>query len=129
MCIFPHPSCGWPRGLPKRLRFFRQWERKERGYAIGSLYQISDEILGELRSLTISPSAASVPVHASKCSVGPSHVVVASGVKVGAAWPAVAGSGIVLKVRIDDSTSPSPLVGTLTETGEGEFVLVQKRPR
>ena len=94
----------------------------------GTLYQIGDEIRGELRSLTTSPSVASVPVHTSKGSVAPSDVVVASGVEVGAAWPAVPRSGIVLKVRIDDSTFPSPLVGTLTETGEGEFVLYGSGP-
>lgn len=109
--IFPPSRCS-PRGLPERLRFFIPWERKESGYAIGSLYQIGDEIRGERRSLTTSPSVASVPVHTSTGSVARSHVVVASRVEVGAAWPAVPRPGIVLKVRIDDSTFPSPLVGT-----------------
>ena len=55
----------------------------------GTFYQLGDEIRGELRTLTTSASVASVPVYTSKGGVAPSDVVVASGMEVGVAWPAV----------------------------------------
>jgi uncharacterized protein (DUF736 family) len=113
---------------PKRAALLQGVGGKERGYAIGTLYQIGDEIRRELPSLTTSAIVASVPVHTSKGSVPPADVVAASRVELGAGWPAVPRSGIVLEVRIDDSTFTSPLVCTLTDPVEGEFVLVWRRP-
>ena len=80
------------------------------------------------RGITSGCRWTSVPVYTSKGGVAPSDAVVASGMEVGVAWPAVPRSGIVLKVRTDDSTFPSPLIGRLTETGEGQFVLYGSGP-
>lgn len=95
---------------------------------VGSFQLISGEFRGELRTLTIRAELVFVPVYGVKGSVAPSHVIQCNGVEVGAAWRADTGGGKGLKVRIDDPTFPTPLMGDLTPEDEGPgYVLTWRR--
>jgi len=96
---------------------------------IGSFRQSGDEIKGFIRTLTISTTAAFVPVDGAKGGLAPSHVVMVNGVEVGAAWPKSAETMLPLKVRIDDPAFVSPVLAVLLPGKGGELLLVWKRPR
>lgn len=95
---------------------------------IGTFRLVGKEFRGELRTLTVTAELVFVPKYGSKGSLAPSHVVVANGVEVGVAAPAGPEAGAGLRVRIDDPTFPTPLVGTLSYVKEDEFVLTWRRP-
>ena len=95
---------------------------------IGTFHKSGDEFIGSIQTLTISAELVFVPVYGSRGSLSPSHVILTKGIEVGAAWPKVPGDLKNLKVRIDDPLFPAPILGQLSPAGEGEFVLIWKRP-
>jgi uncharacterized protein (DUF736 family) len=95
---------------------------------IGSFQKSGDELKGSIQTLTLSVEATFVPIHGSRGSLSPSHVILTNSIEVGAAWPKVPGDLNNLKVRIDDPSFPAPILGALSPAGEGQFVLVWKRP-
>ena len=95
---------------------------------IGSFQKSGDELRGSIRTLTLSAEVTFVPIHGSRGSLSPSHIILTNGIEVGAAWPKAPGNLNNLKVRIDDPSFPAPILGTLSPAGEGEFVLLWKRP-
>jgi uncharacterized protein (DUF736 family) len=95
---------------------------------IGSFQRFGDAFKGSIQTLTLSAEAIFVLVRGSRGSLSPSHVILTNGIEVGAAWPKVPGDLNNLKVRIDDPSFPAPILGALIPAGEGEFVLLWKRP-
>jgi uncharacterized protein (DUF736 family) len=95
---------------------------------IGSFQKSGNELKGSIQTLTLSVEVTFVPIHGSRGSLSPSHVILTNGMEVGAAWPKVPGDLNNLKVRIDDPSFPAPIVGALSPAGKSEFVLIWKRP-
>jgi uncharacterized protein (DUF736 family) len=95
---------------------------------IGSFQKTGDALKGTIRTLTLSAEVTFMPIYGSRGSLSPSHIILTNGIEVGAAWPKVPGDLNNLKVRIDDPSFPAPILGVLIPAGEGEFVLIWKRP-
>jgi uncharacterized protein (DUF736 family) len=95
---------------------------------IGSFQKSGNELKGSIQTLTLSVEVTFVPIHGSRGSLSPSHVILTNGMEVGSARPKVPGDLNNLKVRIDDPSFPAPIVGALSPAGKGEFVLIWKRP-
>lgn len=96
---------------------------------VGIFLKVGDELRGTVHTVTQSFELVFVPIGAEyRTKTGASHIIKAGAVEVGGAWPKRPGDLSCLKTKFDDPTFKAPMLGEMTETKPGEYVMVWNRP-